>query len=192
MENEYLTHDERIEQFREVVAKHDMLVLSDTARYDRLITKLDEEYGYFDCPASLNHHGNYDGGLFEHSMEVAKQLKDIWRGDKECRSPYLIGLFHDLCKCVQYMQNPADGTWFWNEDCFWTGHGSLSVMITQQIFAELGFVPLSSEELLCIRWHMGAFDKKENWGFYTNSVKEYPNVLMTHTADMLASQVEGK
>jgi len=45
------------------------------------------------------------------------------------------------------------------------------------------------EELLCIRWHMGAFDDKENWNSYGRSVTEYPNVLFTHTADMIAARI---
>jgi len=48
---------------------------------------------------------------------------------------------------------------------------------------------LTPEEVMCIRWHMGAFDEKHNWKYYTAAVKKYPNVLWTHTADMIASQM---
>ena len=47
------------------------------------------------------------------------------------------------------------------------------------------------EEVLCIRYHMGAFVSKEEWQDYTRAVNKYPNVLWTHTADMLASHVAG-
>lgn len=44
---------------------------------------------------------------------------------------------------------------------------------------------------MCIRWHMGAFDERENWKYYSAAVKKYPNVLYTHVADMTASQIIG-
>lgn len=50
---------------------------------------------------------------------------------------------------------------------------------------------LTEEEIMCIRYHMGAFTDKEEWRDYTNAVKNFPNVLWTHHADMLASHVSG-
>jgi hypothetical protein len=44
---------------------------------------------------------------------------------------------------------------------------------------------------MCIRYHMGAFTDKSEWNDYTRAVRNYPNVLWTHQADMLASQVAG-
>ena len=52
-------------------------------------------------------------------------------------------------------------------------------------------VPLTEEEMLCIRWHMGAFDDKENWNSYGRAVTNFPNVLYTHTADMIAARILG-
>ena len=45
--------------------------------------------------------------------------------------------------------------------------------------------------MLCIRWHMGAFDDKENWNSYGRACTAYPNVLYTHTADMIAARILG-
>ena len=50
---------------------------------------------------------------------------------------------------------------------------------------------LTQEEIFCIRWHMGAFDDKENWNSYGRACTVYPNVLYTHTADMIAARIEG-
>lgn len=44
---------------------------------------------------------------------------------------------------------------------------------------------------MCILYHMGAFTEKEHWGEFTNAVNRFPNVLWTHHADMIASQVVG-
>ena len=56
---------------------------------------------------------------------------------------------------------------------------------------------LTDEEQACIRWHMGAYEGKESWPDFDAAIKEFPNVLFTHTADMYASkcmetQLEGK
>lgn len=66
--------------------------------------------GFFTAPASTKYHGNYEGGLFDHSLSVAKHLAGLterlelkW---KDCRSPYLVGIFHDLCKIDLY-RHPA-------------------------------------------------------------------------------------
>lgn len=58
--------------------------------------------GFFTAPASTKHHGACEGGLFDHSCQVAKSLMELtdkleldW---KVARSPFLIGMFHDICK----------------------------------------------------------------------------------------------
>ena len=48
---------------------------------------------------------------------------------------------------------------------------------------------LTDEEAECIRWHMGAFDKKENWTGFTDAIHKFPNVLWTHQADMIAAHI---
>ena len=50
---------------------------------------------------------------------------------------------------------------------------------------------LTEEEILCIRWHMGAYDDKENWNTIGAAIEKYPNVLFTHTADMMAARIVG-
>ena len=66
-----------------------------------------------------------------------------------------------------------------------TGHGDLSVLLS----ANIGVI-LTEEEIACIRWHMGAFDDSKNWNKYNLAIQKYPNVLYTHTADMIASQIK--
>lgn len=137
-------------------------------------------------PASIHHHGNERGGLYIHSFRVYANLEMLtsrmrltWSRPE---SPLIVGLFHDLCKLDTYKLE--DGSFVHNH-LAWPGHGEKSVMMLGE------YIDLTDEEKMCIRWHMGAFDKSDNWPDYTNAVKRYPNVLYTHTADMLASQVEG-
>lgn len=157
-------------------------------------------YGFFTAPASTKYHGNYEGGLLEHSYMVTKFLLTltednhlIWR---QSRSPYIVGMFHDLCKIDQYrhpasdlvvnrMLLPDPSKWEYNPDTLLKGHGDKSVMLLSQ------FYTLTDEEIMCIRYHMGAFTDKSEWNDYTRAVSQYPNVLWTHQADMLASHVAG-
>lgn len=156
--------------------------------------------GFFTAPASTKYHGNYEGGLFDHSYMVARYLKKL---TEDCRldwqnprSPLLVGMFHDLCKMDNY-QHPViaetlggeeirdDSKWEYAMDTLLKGHGDKSVMVLAQYFK------LTEEEIMCIRYHMGAFCDKSEWNDYTRAVHKYTNVLWTHQADMLASHVEG-
>lgn len=151
--------------------------------------------GFFTAPASTKHHGNYEGGLFDHSLAVTMALLDLtdrlWLQWEDPRSPYLVGMFHDLCKCDSYIVGKHG--YDWNADQLLTGHGYKSAILAQRLISltQEGFSYLTDEESLCIRWHMGAFDDKENWRAYNNAIKAFPNVLYTHTADMIASQIKG-
>ena len=153
------------------------------------MTRLDEA-GFFTAPASTKFHGAYEGGLFDHSFLVAKYLVELteklgleWKRDI---SPYIVGMFHDICKCGLYKAK-ADGTGYdFNTDLIIPGHGERSVILIQQ------FVEITDEELACIRWHMGAYETDTSlWKCYNAAVIKYANVLFTHTADMYAAKVLG-
>lgn len=165
---------------------------------------------FFTAPASTKYHGNYEGGLFDHSFAVAKFLVRLTEDNrltwKNPRSPYIVGMFHDLCKIDQYIPqyemreelelSPLNDPkpmkfvktlcgYEYNPDTLLKGHGDKSVMLLSQ------FYTLTDEEIMCIRYHMGAFTDKDEWNDYTRAVRNYPNVLWTHQADMLASHVAG-
>ena len=145
--------------------------------------------GFFDAPASTKYHGAFEGGLFDHSLAVANALVELteklglqW-GRPE--SPYIVGMFHDMCKCNAYVKT-AEGKWTWNNDIIIPGHGEKSVMQLQKL------IYLTEEEIACIRWHMGAFETDTKmWDYYGRAIEKYPNVLYTHTADMIASRIKG-
>lgn len=147
--------------------------------------------GFTEAPASTKYHGCYDGGLFDHSIAVANQLIRISRKLSlpwgRMRSPYIVGIMHDLCKVDQYrkLPEPIDGKVYEYVDTEIKGHGSKSVIYAKRI------IDLTPEEEYCIRWHMGAFGDENEQNGYGRAVQTFPNVLWTHTADMLASHVSG-
>lgn len=156
------------------------------------MTEVLEDIGYFICPAAKSHHGNHIGGLWEHSREVADQLYMLtkklnlkWERED---SPFVIGLLHDLCKTNLYTlsfdEQEGNIQIGYNNERIIDGHGDLSVIMVQQ------HITLSAEEIMCIRHHMGAFVEEKERQYYSKAVGAYPNVLWTHTADMIASQIK--
>ena len=149
-----------------------------------------DDLGFFTAPASTKYHGAFEGGLFDHSLEVTKSLVELteklgltWQRPE---SPYIVGMYHDLCKCDAYRYDIETDRFVWNNDQILDGHGSKSVIVTQQ------FIDLTDEEIACIRWHMGPYETNtELWNYYGRAIEAFPNVLYTHMADMIASKIRG-
>jgi hypothetical protein len=173
-----------------------------------VITDL-EELGFFTAPASAGHHLNVEGGLVLHSINTCKAALAIWEGMKPLEpslatevkrdSIIIASLLHDVCKSDIYKRSVkkrknALGQW---EDCegykvsykdFPMGHGEKSVILLL-----CSGLDLSDEEMLAIRWHMGA------WGINMNSYEDercydtaralYPLVSIIQTADGLAAAI---
>lgn len=156
---------------------------------------------FFTSPASTKYHGAYEGGLYDHSRQVFIRLRNLTENNgltwQRPESPFIVGMFHDLCKCDQYKKvggtvltfngteitGPTGYHYEYNNDTILKGHGSKSVMILSQ------FITLTEEEMLCIRYHMGPYEKEE-WTEFDKAIRKYQNVYWTHAADMLASKVD--
>lgn len=168
-----------------------------------------EELGFFTAPASAGHHLNIEGGLVLHSINTCKAALAIWEGMKPLEpslatevkrdSIIIASLLHDVCKSDIYKRSVkkrknALGQW---EDCegykvsykdFPMGHGEKSVILLL-----CSGLDLSDDEMLAIRWHMGA------WGINMNSYEDercydtaralYPLVSIIQTADGLAAAI---
>jgi HD superfamily phosphohydrolase YqeK len=187
-----MTVEDRINSFTELCEKMSFQI------YDNFLDWLKNNQ-FFTAPASTKYHGAYEGGLFDHSLCVAKRLVKLSIDNKlewqRKESPFIIGIFHDLCKCDQYKKikgTQLPGTdmfidegfhYEYNANTLLKGHGAKSIMLLSQ------FITLTEEEMLCIRYHMGAYEKEE-WAEFDNAIRKYENVLWTHTADMLASKVD--
>lgn len=145
-----------------------------------------EESGYYEAPASTKYHLAIPGGLLIHSYNVMSNLCFLtdrlelkWQKNY---SPILVGLLHDFCKVDQYLK--VDDHYVYNNSAL-PGHGDKSIMLLERLS-----ISLTDEERACIRWHMGSFDIKDNWHRYTDAIHAYNNVLYTHVADMMASQID--
>lgn len=168
-----------------------------------------EELGFFEAPASAGHHLNVAGGLVEHSLNTCKAALAVYEGMQKIE-PYLereikresiiiASLLHDVCKSDIYKRSVKRrktnlGTWEDSEGYkltyknFPMGHGEKSLVMLLCCGLEL-----YDDEMLAIRWHMGA------WGINMNSYEEqrnydaartlYPLVSIIQTADGLAASI---
>lgn len=176
--------DARRDEFRELCRNWG--VPNDDALTDWLDT-----HGFFTAPASTKYHGCYPGGLYDHSLCVYLNLNLVTRTmglkwEREC-SPFIVGMLHDVCKADQYnatCEEDSNIIYEYNKQTLLKGHGDKSLMLLSTI------LPLTEEEMLCIRYHMGAFCEKEEWTDYTSAIHCYPNVLWAHQADMMAAHIE--
>ena len=168
-----------------------------------------EELGFFEAPASAGHHLNVAGGLVEHSLNTCKAALAVYEGMQKIE-PYLerevkresiviASLLHDVCKSDIYKRSVKRrktnlGIWEDSEGYkltyknFPMGHGEKSLVMLLCSGLEL-----YDDEMLAIRWHMGA------WGINMNSYEEqrnydaartlYPLVSIIQTADGLAASI---
>lgn len=154
---------------------------------------------FFIAPASTKFHGNYEGGLLEHSLNVYKcllteleseGLKDTYSDETVA----IVALFHDLCKVNFYKKGTRNvkenGQWvvkeiFEIDEKFPCGHGEKSVIILQN------FISLSAEEIFAIRAHMGGFDASIKGGeYFIGKIFERSKLaLLLHIADMKATYI---
>lgn len=168
-----------------------------------------ETTDFFTAPASTRFHGNYDGGLLDHTMLVlhfalhnfnyiVKEKPDL---EYLRESVVISALFHDLCKVNYYVKEQKwrkDQNNKWEEyfgygvkDNFPFGHGEKSVYIISK------FIKLTDAEAMAIRWHMGATEFSVNmWGSPQgsayNQAIDHPLVRLIHCADMLSMTIEDK
>ncbi|WP_300270887.1 hydrolase [uncultured Flavonifractor sp.] len=166
---------------------------------DALLDYLEHKSDFFTSPASARFHGSYPGGLCEHSVNVYRcleaylereRVRELYGLDYSPETVALVSLLHDVCKIGCYrggtrnVKGP-DGKWqsvptFFYEDKLPYGHGEKSVYILS------GFLRLTREEAMAIRWHMG-FSGDEDKRLVGQAFQQYPLAFALSVADMEAT-----
>lgn len=179
---------------------------------DKLLDWL-KKSDFFTAPASTRYHLSEPGGLVTHSVHVYERLRNLYLNEKslelekngdavgtaglsdaEEETLAICGLLHDLCKVNFYVpgtrnvKNEKTGQWekvpcYTIDDKLPYGHGEKSVYIIS------GFMRLSREESMAIRWHMGAWQdgEKQNAGA---AFGMYKLAVLNHLADMQATYLD--
>ena len=161
---------------------------------DKLIEYLNST-NFFSDPASAYYHGAFKGGLALHSIEVFKTLRKYkWSRLFEADDDEIVisALMHDICKANTYsltLKNVKEnGEWiqvqsYKNERPeFPYGHGEKSVDILRD------FIPLTLNEKLAIRYHMGPYEGKESWNDLGYAQEISPLAFWLHVADAFVSR----
>ena len=171
---------------------------------DKLLAWI-ESSDFFTAPASTRFHLSSPGGLLEHSLHVFERMKAIWANEATITPGFnepsmetiaVCGLLHDICKANFYaveMRNRKNDQGRWEQYPFYVvddklpyGHGEKSVYIIS------GFMRLSREEAMAIRWHMGFSDNDFQGGGYSvgNAFEKFPLAVLLHIADLQATYLD--
>ena len=160
------------------------------------LLKFLDKTDFYKAPASTRFHGDYEGGLVEHSMKVYEILTEKVKHtpiDLEVSEDTvkIVALLHDICKANFYKvdyRNAKNELGVWEKVPYYTvedtipyGHGEKSVMMITE------YMKLTSEEKYAIRWHMGFSEPKENYNALGKAMEYYPIVVALHEADLEAT-----
>lgn len=156
---------------------------------------------FYSAPASTRYHGSYPGGLVQHTLNVAyelKQLVDFYDMKIPKDSILICALGHDFCKINTYRetivnvppQRTKSGKWeqqqgYKKDEYLKLGHGAKSLSTLQD------FITLKDYEKEAIYWHMGAFDlgQYNNINDLSKTFEENPLAFLLHIADMCVTYI---
>ena len=155
------------------------------------------ETDFFVAPASSKFHGNYEGGLCEHSLNVWEELVRLLKAYPEIKvsaeTAAIVSLLHDVCKIDCYKQElrntKVNGVWVqkpvyvFQEDFCFGGHGSKSVYLIQK------YMNLTDEEAVAINCHMGFADRSPSDYGIGNAFERTPLAWLLHVADESATYI---
>ncbi len=167
---------------------------------DKLLDFLENKSDFFTAPASTKYHCAFEGGLLRHSLNVYKclvdylerpRVKEVYDIHVNEETAAVVALLHDICKVniysISYRNVKNDKTGQWEKTPFYSvtdnlpyGHGEKSVYMVS------GFMRLSREEAMAIRWHM-AFSGIEDKNTIGRALEMFPLAFALATADMEAS-----
>lgn len=142
-----------------------------------------ESTDFFTAPASTKYHGAYPGGLLEHSLNVYYRLVRRNTGIN-VDTLTISALLHDVCKVDFYEKESEFG--YRVNNLFPIGHGEKSVILI------VPHMKLTDEEIMAIRWHMGAFDDRAGGRDLIQTWEKCPLALHLHLADLEATWFDEK
>ena len=163
----------------------------------RAIYKILIKYStFFNEPASTKFHGAYKGGLVDHSLAVylAAIRTSIYYGIQVFEVNPIACLFHDICKVGKYklIKDDKKGDdsfkYIYNNEYNGIEHGAESLRRLLNIEGVSELIPEPWQ--IAIAYHMGVFgvSSTEMQNFSTMS-ERYPEVLLLHHADMIATKI---
>jgi len=168
------------------------LVIDRKEQFDRLIHFMENETSWMNAPASTKHHLCREGGLLEHSINVAETMLKIKAAiapeisDESC---VIVALLHDLGKVgmpgrPQYFVNePSEKQkkYGYKPDYPYRFNSELTYLSVpvRSIYLALQYISLTEEEVQAIVYHDGQY-VEDNRSCATH---EEPLTLLLQYAD---------
>ncbi len=179
----------------------DLIGIVESIEFKRNPEKLLEfltEGDFFICPGSVNHHGNFQGGLYQHCKSVYKVLSHLNKLlDQKDRfsdeTIFYTAFCHDLCKIGNYhiikkWKKDEHNQWqsydgYQEVDEFPCGHATKSIILAMPL------VELTKEEMVAIRYHMGSFMETDYYsGRIYDDARRYSKLTtLLQSADIISS-----
>ena len=161
-----------------------------------LVKYLENDTDMKTAPASTRYHGNYDGGLCEHCLNVYDNLVAITRAlneDFDNSTLIIVALLHDLAKInfyEKYEKNVKVGDEWVKQPAFkvtdkknrfiYASHEQTSLFIASM------YIDLSIEEQVSILSHHGGVgDKSLHIDTVSEMFSEYRLPKYLHSADLI-------
>ncbi len=181
----------------EVITRYEALkekVSERWAEFAELMKFVETETEYLTAPASTKFHLCKEGGLMEHSVNVAETLlkiKTTLAPDISDESCVVVGLLHDLGKAGMpnnplYLKNTPDSKWkqpyCWNNNLVY-----LNVPI-RSLYLIMPRFPLTEEEAQAIVYHDGQYVEDNR----SVAMREERLTLLLQYADTWSSMVVEK
>ena len=175
--------EKNIGKYLSLVSKFPLLTSEKVLSYLR-------QADYYTAPSAFKMHGAWMGGNFDHSVKVTELLLEYtvseglkWEREE---SPYIVGLFHDMCKCDQRGFKVKNGeVKIVSLNAIDTRHSEKSIELVEN-----NILKLTVEEKLCIYYHMGEYGGDYDYQvLMTKMIEKNPNIRYTHLADTAAAKM---
>lgn len=206
---------EQIEQNKQTFIS---LIRSITRDFDKekLINWLSEKSDFFTAPASTKYHGNFEGGLCQHCLNVFYSLESLcdtfatdWQRNEQNPerdqtpvprynkdSVIIVGLLHDLSKVNFYetynrnVKNEVTGKWEQVSEYRTIDSHNRFIYGNHEETAEFmvrSFIPLTLEESVAILHHMGGTNFDSSQTDLSIIYNKYNLTVLLHSADLLST-----
>ena len=181
-----------------IIERYDILkgkVIKREKEFDSFIHMLETETSWLTSPASTRFHLNKEGGLLEHSVNVAEAMLKL----RECMAPeiseescVIVALLHDVGKIGM----PGTPRYIKNTDAWQIKNRNMTYNINpEEVYMNLAarslyliakYIPLSDAEAQAILYHDGQYVEAN----HEVAHKETPLTLLVQMADTWTAAVK--
>jgi hypothetical protein len=156
--------------------------------FDSFISMLESETSWLTSPASTKFHLNKEGGLLEHSINVAEallKLRPILAPDISEESCVIVALFHDVGKVgmpgkPRYIKNDNDWEIKKRNMVYKINPDEVQMnLAARSLYLAAKYIPLSDNEAQAILYHDGQYVEANKEVAHN----EAPLTLLLHFAD---------